>query len=158
MKPIRKGCRQYEYDNPNNISIPTNPFIYIEISKLINNNVLSVKYKSTRNNHCNFLQQRISQSLSDIIQDILKKNLDERLLKTLNEKEKTILNQFLRICKIKDIVVNKSELEESNKQFDILLGEIEAGNTNPQIKAKLKEHLYTAIKLGRISKNEGFEL
>jgi hypothetical protein len=155
---IRKGCRHFEYDNPDNISIPNNPFIYIEMSKLKNNNVLSLKYKSTRNHHPKFIQQRISQNLSDIIQDILNKNLDERLLKTLNEKEKTILNQFLTICKIKDIVLNRDELEEFNKNFDILLGEISAGNDNPQIKAKLKEYLHTGMKLGRISKSEGFEI
>jgi hypothetical protein len=76
----------------------------------------------------------------------------------LNEKEKTILNQFLSICRIKDIVLNRDELENFNKDFDILLGEIEAGNDNPQIKSKLKSMIHTAMKLGRISKNEGFEI
>jgi hypothetical protein len=158
INPPKKGCRHFEYDNPDNISIPNNPFIYIEMSKLKNYNVLSLKYKSTRNHHPKFLQQRISQNLSDIIQDILNKNLDERLLKTLNEKEKTILNQFLSICRIKDIVLNRDELENFNKNFDILLGEISAGNDNPQIKQKLKEYLHIGMKLGRISKSEGFEI
>jgi hypothetical protein len=155
---LKKTCRYYEYDNPNNVSLKNNQNVFLELTKLKNNNILSIKYKSTRNNHPKFVQQRISQTLSDIIQDILNGNLDERLLKILNQKEKVLLNQFLKISKINDIILDKNELLEYNKQFDILMGELESGNNNPDIKRKLKEYIYTGIKLGRLSKTEGFEL
>ena len=144
--------------NQDNFTLDTNKNIYIELSKLKKNNILSVKYKSTHNNHPKFTQQRVSQSLSDIIQDIINNKLDERLLKTLNPDEKTILDHFLRIFKIKDIVIDKKELENFNNQFDILMGEISSGNNNPEVKQQLKQFVYRAIKLGRLKKSEGIEL
>ena len=51
----------------NNVSIENNPNIYLELSKLKNNNILCIKYKCNKNIHPNLLQQRISQNLSDII-------------------------------------------------------------------------------------------
>jgi hypothetical protein len=79
-------------------------------------------------------------------------------LKTLNPDEKTILDHFLKIFKIKDIVVDKKELENFNNQFDVLMGEISSGNNNPEVKQQLKQFVYRAVKLGRLKKSEGIEL
>ena len=153
-----RGISPTSKENLDNITLDTNKNIYIELSKLKNNNILSIKYKSNHNNHPKFTQQRISQNLSDIIQDIINKKLDDRLLKTLNSDEKIILDHFLRIFKIKDIVVDKKELENFNNQFDVLMGEISSGNNNPEVKQQLKQFVYRAVKLGRIKKSEGIEL
>ena len=71
--------------------------------------------------------------------------------------EKVILKKFLKITN-NNIVLDKNDLIEWNKQFDILIGEYDSGNDNLELKRKLKDYLYTAIKLNRISKSEGLEL
>ena len=43
--------------NPDDITSDTNKNIYIELSKLKKNNILSIKYKSNHNNHPKFTQQ-----------------------------------------------------------------------------------------------------
>jgi len=76
----------------------------------------------------------------------------------LNPDEKTILDHFFKIFKIKDIVVDKKELENFNNQFYILMGEISSGNNNPEVKQQWKQFVYRAVKLGRLKKFEGIEL
>jgi len=62
---IRKGISPTittNTKNPDNITFDTNKNIYIELSKLKKNNILSIKYKSNHKNLPKFTQQRISQS------------------------------------------------------------------------------------------------
>jgi len=40
----------------------------------------------------------------------------------------------------------------------VLVGELQAGNDNPQIRAKLKEYVILGLKTGRIKKADGLEL
>lgn len=148
----------YYHPKSNTVSLSTNPYIFLELDKLVKNNILRIKYKSTRNTHHEFRQMRISQELSDIIQDILHEKFNVKLLKILKPREKVVLNKFLQITKIKNINVDEDELKEFNKNFDILVGEIESGNDNPELKTKLREYINLAIKLKRLPRNEAYDL
>jgi hypothetical protein len=158
-KPIVcQTCHYSPFDSPHNVNITNNPNVYLELTKLKNNNILSLKYKSNRNTHPQLRQIRISQTLSDIIQEILDKKLNPKLMRLLKPNEKAILRQFLKITKITDVNVDADEMKRFNEQFDILVGEIESGNDNPELKNKLRQFINLGIKLKRIPRDEALTM
>ena len=123
----------------------------IDGEKLRNNNILKLKYKSNNNAHPNLKFQRVSQTLSDILYDIIKGNYDERFTKLLNPMEKELLKAFIKACRY-NINVNSSETDEFNKNYEILYSQIMSGNDSKEIKSKLKEYTIYGLKTGRLSK------
>ena len=118
-----------------------NANLYLERTKLKNRNILSVKYKSNRNNHPDLKQLRVSKNLLSIIEDILDGHFDERIVKLLSPDELSVLDTFIRIANY-SIVLGKEELINFQKDYDILLGEFQSGNDNPKIKNELKNTYY----------------
>jgi len=125
----------------------------IEGDMLRNNNILKLKYKCNNNAHPNMKFQRISQSLSDILYDIIKGKYDERFYKLLDPMEKELVKQFIKVCKF-SIDVDKNETEEFNRNYEILHGEYMSGNNSNEIKAKLKQYTIFGLKTGRLTKSE----
>lgn len=134
-----------------------NEKMVINLFALQNNNILDVRYIRNGNHHPSFKVQRISQNLSNTLQDILHKRFDERLVKLLRDDEKEILKEFIRIGKF-PLVLDKAELDEFNKNYDVLLGEYRAGNNNPQLIRSLINHIRLGYKLGRIRKTDAMSL
>ena len=100
---------------------------------------------------------RISKNLLSIIEDILDGHFDERVVKLLSPDELSVLDIFIRISKY-PIVLDKEELRNFQKDFDILLGEVQSGNDNPKVKNELKRHVLYAMKHNRMKKSEGLDL
>ena len=136
----------------NSISLP-NDRIKIDIERLRKNNILSVKYKCNNNAHPNLKIQRVSQSLSDVLYDILNNKYDPRFYKLLNPSEKELVKDFIKITKNK-IDADPNETEEFNKNYEILYSQIMSGNDSKDIKAKLKEYTLFGMKTGRLNKTE----
>ena len=140
----RKNVITDEFALPNNR-------LKIDGEKLRNNNILKLKYKSNNNAHPNLKFQRVSQTLSDILYDIIKGKYDERFYKLLNPMEKELVKSFIKACKY-NIDVDKNESDEFNKNYEILYSQIMSGNDSKEIKSKLKEYTIYGLKTGRLSK------
>jgi len=143
---LRRVINTDEYALPNDR-------LKIEGNTLRNNNILKLKYKSNNNSHPGLKFQRVSQSMSDILHDIIKGKYDPRFYKLLDPMEKELVKKFIKVCKY-DIDVDKNETEEFNKNYDILYSQIMSGNDNKEIKAKLKEYTIFGMKTGRLTKAE----
>jgi len=142
----RKNVITDEFTLPNNR-------LKIDGDKLRNNNILKLKYKSNNNSHPNIKFQRVSQTLSDILYDIIKGKYDERFYKLLNPMEKELVKSFIKACKY-NIDVDKNESDEFNKNYEILYSQIMSGNDSKEIKSKLKEYTIYGLKSGRLSRND----
>jgi hypothetical protein len=88
---------------------------------------------------------------------------NENLYNQLSDAEKKHFYDCVKesgLYKTKDIKVNnpfkEQEMKEMNR-FDILLGEIEAGNDNPKMVRELKTLLIKLTKAGKISRKESME-
>ena len=86
-----------------------------------------------------FLQksQHISNDVKSVIEDIINDKFEKRLFDKLETNDKRLIKRFITALKI-DINISSKEEDEYRQQFDILLGQLRAGNTNPDIKNKLK--------------------
>jgi hypothetical protein len=129
---------------------------YLEKDKL-ENNILALKYKSTRNTHPNLRLMRISNDVKEVIIDIIKGKYDERLFRKLKPLEKDIVNNVVMLCKL-PIDLDPNETKQFQKQYEILVGEYRSGNDNNEVKAKLKEYILYGLNLGKIRRSEALNL
>jgi hypothetical protein len=88
---------------------------------------------------------------------------NENLYNQLSDAEKKHFYDCVKesgLYKTKDVKLNnpfkEQEMKEMNR-FDILLGEIEAGNDNPKMVKELKTLLIKLTKAGKISRKESME-
>ena len=154
---IGRGLHSTSKQNKDMFLDLPNTNLYLERTKLKNRNILSVKYKSNRNNHPKLKPLRVSKNLLSVIEDILDEHFDDRIIKLLSPDELIVLENFINISKY-PIVLDKEELKNFQKNFDILLGEAQSGNDNPEIIKNLKLYIWRAIKRNLMNKEEGIEI
>jgi hypothetical protein len=106
----------------------------------------------------------ISNNFKEFLEYFLEtEKFNENLYNQLTDGEKKHFYDCVKesgLYKMKDIKLNnpfhKKELDEMNR-FDILRGEIEAGNDNPKMIHELKILLIKLTKAGKISRKESLE-
>jgi len=129
---------------------------FLDKSKL-ENNILCLKYKSTRNTHPNMRLQRISSDVKDVLTDIMKGEYDERLYRKLKPIEKQLINNIVRLCHL-PIELDPLETKRFQQKFDVLLGEFRSGNDNKELKNQLKEYVLYGLNEGKLKKHEAFDI
>lgn len=108
--------------------------------------------------------QKISQGLAKIFQSLGKGILpDYDKVNGLKDEDKEVLHKVVTHSRLTDKVSvptpkSKTEEEQMADRFDILKGEIVAGNDNPKIVKELKVLLMKLINTGRIPRREAHEI
>jgi hypothetical protein len=100
-------------------------------------------------------REKISGDARDVLLDILAGKYNENLFNKLtNPDEQRLISTFVRILKIPDIKM--SEFDDAyQKHYDVLMGEVNAGNNNPKIKAELKLYILRGISENLIPRHQG---
>jgi len=129
---------------------------YIDLNKL-KNNIICIRYCKTRALVPNVKVQHVSNDIKEIINDIIDDKFEKRLFEKLNVNDKRLVKRIVDSLKL-DIDTSSKEDEEYQRQFEICLGEFHAGNTNPQIKAKLKQYIMESMESGLLPRRECFKL
>ena len=125
--------------------------LFVELSKL-NNNVLCVKYIKTKNKK---LEVAVSDATKLVILEMLTNKFNIDHYNKLTNKEKKVISVFNTLFKCVDISEMIGDpIEDLYTQFNILKGEIEAGNDNPLIKSSLKETLFELHKYKKINSSQ----
>jgi hypothetical protein len=124
-------------------------------------NMLYIKQYGSESIHSKFPTQKISSRLVLIINQIIKKSqpdIDE--LDGLSEDEKVLLHKLVQYCKLPFNVYNpnKTKEEAENSRFEILRGEVFAGNDSVVIIKELKLLIVRFMQQGRIPRREGHDL
>ena len=122
-------------------------------------NVLSVRYNSTKRKVTWLPNTLISKDLLQIILEILRKNsYSEGLVKYLNDKEKKILFRLLKWSgKFSEFPINPdlyNTNEKDIKRFEVVKGALLAGNTSPLLLKELKSILMSLSSEGILPRNE----
>lgn len=129
----------------------------INLDALIKRHKLLVKYPS-KVNVMNFRQNQIvSPKFVNVLSDYLKTRiLDRELYNELDDKEQQLLTQVARLSEANlGISTKYSSMErELLKRFNLLRGEILAGNNNPEIFRELKNMVLKLSHENIISKKE----
>lgn len=108
--------------------------------------------------------QKISQGLAKIFQSLGKGLLpDYDKVNGLNDEDKEVLHKVITHSRMTDKVSvptpkSKTNEEQMADRFDILKGEIVAGNDNPKIVKEFKVMLMKLINTGRIPRREAHEI
>ncbi len=114
--------------------------------------ILAVRYNKNRH-LTNIKHQVVGGALKKTIKDVVSVGkLDLGDYHKLLVQEKDILHRFLALINKSDLVRNENELE---KEWEHLLGEYNAGNTNPIIKQKMKILINHYMVLGVVPRQTG---
>jgi hypothetical protein len=139
--------------NPDKVELNNGKFI-LDMEKL-RRNILTVTYSSCRASLPSLKRENISNDVKNIITDIIKDKYNANLFNKMKPDDQRIVSTFVRTMKIPDI--NMREFDEAyQKNYEILLGQVNSGQNNPLVKRELKEYILRAISEGLIPKSQGY--
>ena len=116
---------------------------------------LCLKYKKNQNIVPTFKSFKMSDNLKLIMNLYMEEKFDEKLYKSLTDFEKSSLNTLGKILDIDEFIDNKL-MDEFQEKYNVLIGEMAAGNDNPKLKKEFKLYILNAIRSGLITQNEGY--
>jgi hypothetical protein len=107
---------------------------------------------------------KISKEMKNLMLDLIEKQkVPKQKFEKLKSEEKDLFKYILEITKLKkQLGFGTQETEdvqdEDEKRFKILIGEMRAGNTNPELKRQLLLLIGKFVTEGRIEKEDGEEI
>jgi len=130
------------------------------ITKLVDDDILSLQYPSGHNVN-GLTANKVSRNFKLIIDDILNRKFNERLLKDLRDDELYLMEKVLKQSQVVP-TYQSSFIDELNQRdterFLVLKGQILAGNDSPELKRELKELIIRFIENGKISRAQSISL
>jgi hypothetical protein len=110
-----------------------------------------------------FPTHKISTALSRIFKKLIKNEMPSyEEVGNLSKDEQAFLHKVIKHAQLEDQMripsPNKSEEEQQNDRFEILKGEISAGNDNPELIKEFKQLLFKFIQEGKIPRRQGHEI
>jgi len=134
---------------------------FINEERLTNDSVLMLRNKDGK--PTTFPSVRITVKLAKIIKKLIKQvSPDFEEINNLTEEDKLTLHKILRVTKLagSGIAIDpiKSKDDKELENFDILKGQIVAGNNNPKLIKEFKTKLLAYMEAGRIPKKQGLEI
>ena len=142
---------KHAQDIPEKVKFGSNMLL---LKKLFLKNILSIQNKhNTKINGFNNIH--VSDNFVKIIMDLLKgQNFTNSQLQNLSSAERILLDHLLMLSELnKNFVTGSStaSLNQLKKDYEILVGEIEAGNNNEMLKKKLYNLLMKMVHFGALS-------
>lgn len=130
---------------------------YVIQSDKLKDNIVSIRTKKGRN-HPHLPTKRVSKGLGVVLRHIAGgSNPSYDDLHRLSDEDRTHLSDLVRICKV-DVSVPEGSDKDDLHQFDILQGELGAGNDSPELIKKLKGVIMRLMNKGRLPKGQGREI
>lgn len=140
---------------------------YVEFGKYVVNilklkkNVLVIRYKSG-NQIPNLPSQLINDELKLFMEDLLsEKRMNNDMYNKLSNMNKRFvdrLSQQAGVEKILGIKIDDNERKNDIQRFEVLKGEVSAGNDSPELLRELKQHVLKFLADGTMPKQQGYSL
>ena len=115
----------------------------IDMDKL-NKYILSVKYTSCRAMVSSLKPEKISDDVKAVILDVLEKKYNSKLFDKLITDDQRINSTLVRTLKIPNINMDTFDKKYWG-EYEILLGEVNSGNSNAKVKIQLKQYILRGI-------------
>ena len=126
-------------------------------TKLLNKNILCIKYNSTGNIKMKPID--INDDIKAVVMDIMTDKFNDRLYQKLAKEEQKIIQHFVQEIGLSEkIPLKNTELEKLYYDFTILRGERNAGNDSDIVKRDLRRLTLQLIQFGRIPSSIGRHL
>jgi len=123
----------------------------------LKDDIVCVRHKNGRN-HPQMSTKRVSKGLGMVLRHIAggaTPSYDD--LHRLSDEDRSHLSDLVRICKV-NVSVPEGTDKDDLHQFEILQGEIGAGNDSPELIKKLKGIIMRLMNKGRLPKCQGREI
>ena len=135
---------------------------FINKTKLIHNGIMALRLPSG-NVVPQFPTQKVSMALKDVLKMLVNgAQPSYEAVSKLTDDDRDKLVDICRVCQVDMPSIPKSKKMDKDEQddyrFEVLRGEIMAGNNSPVIVKEFKSLLLKFMRLGRIPKREGHEL
>jgi hypothetical protein len=129
---------------------------YLHYPKL-QENQFNLRYQSGAN-HNKFPVIKISKDYKEFLNDFIRdKKINEKHLKTLSKDEQLHFKNLIRESGLSNYKVSTNHEEDEKNElnrFEILRGEVAAGNNNPKIIAEFRELIQKFMNSGKLLKRE----
>ena len=140
------------------------PFGVYLINKhsLVNNNKLVVKYPS-KVPHTAFPAQLVSETLKTLILKLLEEQkLDFKALQSLTKPDSDLFHSLIQKAQLDEQLglsgYQQEEHAQRLKRFELLRGQVLAGNNAPELLKELKTIIITFMSSGRMKRAEGNQI
>jgi hypothetical protein len=101
--------------------------------------------------------EMVSIDTRDVIQDILHQRFNITRFNKLQPDEQRIVSNFVRLTKIPDVPLEEFN-EAYQRRYQIIRGELESGNSSPELRTEFKRFVSRAITEGLIPKSQAMEM
>ncbi len=128
----------------------THPLLYVD-KKLLEKNMLSVKYKKNGNIHPKFKTVYISDDLKTAI-------VNNNHSVKLEPRENQILKNLVLLIGSEEQQKPFKANDDFNQKFKILLGQFRAGNDSKIVKTELKQYILAGLQENKLSRSVALDL
>ena len=150
-KKARAGFRGGSADLQSNLKDK----FFVDVKNL-NSNILKLKYKSFNTPVPNFPPVKISDDVKQIIIQIIHNHTNEanKQFNKLSPEDKKLVQKFCSIVDCDIIKEVSDSKEQMMKKYEVLAGEIHAGNDSPVVKQMLKDVVIELFQMKYITKHQ----
>ena len=120
-------------------------------------NILTIKYSKTNAYVPTVKAQHISNDVKEVITDLISDKFDNRLFEKLPEGDRRLVKRVIKAFSL-DVGLKDNTEEEYRRQFEVVLGEFQAGNNSPLIKNKLKQFVIESLESGFITRRQSWQI
>jgi len=101
--------------------------------------------------------QHISNDVKEVITDLINSKFDNRLFEKLAEGDRRLVKRVIKAFSL-DVDLKDNTEEEYKRQFDVILGQFQAGNNSPLIKNQLKKYVIESLESGFITRRQSWQI
>lgn len=136
--------------------VPSKPTVYLDLSMLDQDGKLALRYSSSKRYLISPTQ--LSPPGVRVVTDIVSDEFDQRLFVALPGPEKRVIERLLSLLKVSPPGYERGSTTDLHQQYQVLVGEIEAGNDNPKLKQQLRDVVGELVSLKTISVRTGKQI
>lgn len=134
--------------------------LVINKPSLFKENRLAIKYRNSLGSVNKFRARKVSSKFRDLIKTIIEEQkINHKLMSELTDDEKDFFFNLIKRAKLESKLgltgYRTKEQEEQYARFELLKGQVLAGNNNPKILKELKQLIMKFMVDGTISYQEG---